>query len=52
MKNRIAINETMLLEKISNVRDSVDIAYPMGLPEYDLVKISLDSDTNLDVSDV
>lgn len=49
MKNRIALNKSILQDKIANVRGAVVMAYPMGLPEYDLVKISLDSE-NLDVS--
>ena len=29
-------------EKINNVRGAVTMAYPMGLPEWDLAKIALD----------
>jgi hypothetical protein len=39
----------MLRDKISNVRGAVIMAYPMGLPEYDLVRRSLD-DESLEVS--
>ena len=49
VQRRIALKSSVILDKIANVRGAVIMAYPMGLPEYDLVKISLDSE-NLDVS--
>ena len=29
-------------ERINNVRGAVTMAYPMGLPEWDLVRVALD----------
>jgi len=31
------------MDKIANVRGAVMMSYPMGLPEWDVVKMSLDS---------
>lgn len=44
VQKRIAISSSCLKDKLANVRGAVIMAYPMGLPEYDLVRISLDSD--------
>lgn len=49
VQKRMALTIPILQDKISNVRDAVLMAYPMGLPEYDLVRISLD-DESLEVS--
>jgi hypothetical protein len=50
VKNRIALNKPILEDKIANVRGAVVMAYPMGLPEFDVVKVSIDGES-LDVSD-
>ena len=50
MKNRIALNKPIIEDKIANVRGAVVMAYPMGLPEFDVVKVSIDGES-LDVSD-
>jgi hypothetical protein len=39
---KVALNVDMLSEKFDNIRGSVMMAYPMGLPEYDTVKGLLD----------
>ena len=44
VQKRIALSASCLKDKLANVRGAVIMAYPMGLPEYDLVRISLDSD--------
>jgi len=40
----VALTESIILDKIANVRGAVMMAYPMGLPQSDTVKIALDSD--------
>lgn len=50
MQRRIALKQECILDKISNVRGAVVMAYPMGLPEWDIVKISLNSKDGLMVS--
>eukprot|EP00557_Chaetoceros_sp_GSL56_P002808 CAMPEP_0176502750 /NCGR_PEP_ID=MMETSP0200_2-20121128/14938_1 /TAXON_ID=947934 /ORGANISM="Chaetoceros sp., Strain GSL56" /LENGTH=295 /DNA_ID=CAMNT_0017901879 /DNA_START=106 /DNA_END=993 /DNA_ORIENTATION=+ len=45
VQKRIALTIETLQDKISNVRGAVVMAYPMGLPEYDLVRISLDDES-------
>lgn len=45
VQNRVSLQTKIVLDKISNVRGAVVMAYPMGLPEQDLVKISLDNDS-------
>jgi len=49
VQKRVALSQSILQDKIANVRGAVIMAYPMGLPEWDLVKLSLDSD-DLEVS--
>ena len=34
----IALTEAVLQEKLDNVRGAVMMAYPMGLPEWDIVR--------------
>jgi len=43
------LTEDELRDKISNVKGAVMMAYPMGLPEWDTVKLALDSIDNLKV---
>lgn len=40
---KVALKKETIQEKIDNVRGAVMMGYPMGLPEYDLVRIHLDS---------
>lgn len=42
IENKIALTMDCIEEKINNVRDAVTMAYPMGLPEWDLVRIAID----------
>ena len=49
VQRRVALQKDILLDKIANIRGAVVMAYPMGLPAQDLVKISLDHDS-LEVS--
>jgi hypothetical protein len=46
----VALSHQTILDKISNVRGAVMMAYPMGLPEWDVVKMSLDSKDGFKVS--
>lgn len=43
VQKRVALTEKDLNDKMANVRGAVMMAYPMGLPEWDLVKVALDS---------
>lgn len=45
VQKRVALQKDIILDKISNIRGAVIMAYPMGLPAQDLVKISLDHDS-------
>jgi archaellum component FlaC len=42
VQKKIALTIEEINEKINNVRGAVMMAYPMGLPEWDLVRIVLD----------
>ena len=42
VQNKIALTVDCIEEKINNVRHAVAMAYPEGLPEWDLVRILLD----------
>ncbi len=42
----------MLLEAIDNIRGAVMICYPMGLPEWDLVRGSLEDNEDLSETSV
>jgi hypothetical protein len=37
-------------EKMMNIKGAVAMAYPMGLPDWDLLKLVLESDDALNVS--
>ena len=41
---KVALTRELLDEKVDNVRGAVMMAYPMGLPAYDLVRDMLESD--------
>uniref|UniRef100_A0A7S4N8L1 Uncharacterized protein n=1 Tax=Odontella aurita TaxID=265563 RepID=A0A7S4N8L1_9STRA len=43
VQKRIALTENDINDKLANVRGSVMMAYPMGLPEWDTAKLALDS---------
>lgn len=45
---KISINLRMLQEKLDLVRGAVIMAYPMGLPEYDTVRMTIEGDEGLD----
>ena len=45
---KIAVNLACLTEKLDNMRGAVMMAYPMGLPEYDTVRMTLESDSGLE----
>lgn len=46
---KVALTEVGLNEKLSNVRGAVIMAFPMGLPKWDTVKVLLDGDEALKV---
>lgn len=45
---KIAITLAMLQEKLDNIRGAVTMAYPMGLPTWDTVRLTIESDSGLD----
>jgi len=45
---RVALEESVVRDKIANMRGAVIMAYPMGLPDFDTVKLVLDSVDGLD----
>jgi len=42
VQNQVALTLPEITEKINNVRGAVTMAYPMGLPEWDLAHLALD----------
>lgn len=42
---RVCIQESELLEKLQNMRGAVAMAFPMGLPAHDPVKLMLDAES-------
>jgi hypothetical protein len=47
VERKVALTERMLLDAVDNVRGAVMICYPMGLPEWDLVRGSLEGAEDL-----
>lgn len=47
-KRKIATTKEILIEKLDNIRGAVMMAYPMGLPEWDTVRLTIESDSGLD----
>ena len=47
MARKVCLSERMLLDAIDNIRGAVMICYPMGLPEWDLVRENLESKEDL-----
>lgn len=47
VERKVALTETMLSEAIDNIRGGVMICYPMGLPEWDLVRENLEGKEDL-----
>jgi len=45
---KVAINLAMLQEKLDNMRGAVTMAYPMGLPEYDTVRLTIEGEHGLE----
>ena len=43
MLKKKAMTETELDDKLSNVRGAIMMAYPMGLPSWDILRMALDS---------
>lgn len=48
VKRKIATTKEMLQEKLDNIRGAVTMAYPMGLPEWDTVRLTIEGDEGLD----
>ena len=51
VQSRVSLTLEEINERINNVRGAVTMAYPLGLPEWDLVRVALDEPIdNLKVS--
>ena len=48
VKQRQAISEEILDDKLANMQGAVMMAYPMGLPQFDPAKLALEGDEGLD----
>lgn len=48
VQRKISVSLAGLTEKLDNMRGAVTMAYPMGLPEWDTVRLTLESDVGLD----
>ena len=44
---KVYLTKKMLLENIDNIRGAVMMCYPMGLPEWDSVRLALEDDEDL-----
>lgn len=47
VKRKMAISMEMLTEKLDNMRGAVMMAYPMGLPDWDTVRATIEGDDGL-----
>lgn len=45
---KVALTKELLMEKLDNIRGAVTMAYPMGLPAWDTVRLTIESDAGLD----
>lgn len=52
MERKVVLAEKMLSEAMDNIRGAVMICYPMGLPEWDLVRGSLENSEDLSETSV
>ena len=43
VQKRVAITEEEIKNKVLNVKGAVMMAYPMGLPDWDIIKLLIDS---------
>eukprot|EP00622_Pseudochattonella_farcimen_P007223 FR743160.1.p1 GENE.FR743160.1~~FR743160.1.p1 ORF type:complete len:234 (+),score=38.88 FR743160.1:47-703(+) len=48
VKQRVAVSMDMLDDKLANMRGAVMMAYPMGLPAWDTVNLTLNSEEGLE----
>lgn len=48
VQRKISINSALLQEKIDLVRGAVTMAYPMGLPEWDTVRLTIEGNEGLE----
>lgn len=47
MARKVNLTEKLLTEAIDNIRGAVMICYPMGLPEWDLIRENLEGTEDL-----
>ena len=45
---KLAVSTAMLTEKLDNMRGAVMMAYPMGLPDFDTVRLTIEGTEGLD----
>ena len=45
---KLATTLSMLQEKLDNIRGAVTMAYPMGLPEWDTIRLTIEGEAGLD----
>ena len=45
---KIPTTKLLLQDKLDNIRGAVVMAYPMGLPEFDTVRLTIESESGLD----
>jgi hypothetical protein len=45
---KVATTLSMLQEKLDNIRGAVTMAYPMGLPEWDTIRLTIEGEAGLD----
>ena len=48
MQKKVPLTMAEIEERISNVRGAVKMAYPMGLPEWDIAHIALEDPVSLE----
>lgn len=47
---KISISKSQLIEKLENIRGVVIMTYPMGLPEYDNIRIIIENNSNYNLN--
>lgn len=48
LERKVPLTLEMLQEKLDNIRGVVIMAYPMGLPEYDSIRLTIEGEEGLD----
>lgn len=48
VSRKVAVTKEMLMEKMDNIRGAVTMAYPMGLPAWDAIRLTIESNAGLE----